>query len=1155
MSELITAASGLPAELQSLLAEIPWPVVLLSAGGEILAMSQPMLGLLGADATVRPGMPFEQLVLEAERPALRALLGQVAARRQSLPTRAHLSHGAQPPIEVEIEALPISADSSGRITLNVHPFSLTHRRERLLLEINRLASDLLAAQSADDVFNRATEALQPLGLRMSVLTLDPNQATLSTSYLSFSSSRAAYMRRSGGLQVDTIRIPVEVSPYHEVLSQRKTVFLEDFLPTLRALMAPAAAAAAQLLAQLQGIRSYIFAPLVERELVTGVLVVWSNLLNQEDAPFIEAFAHQISAILGQIALRRQMETQIQRLNSLAETARAVTTLGHLDDVLWVICHQAQELTGADAAAIALPVTDTDCLACVMATGRNAETMIGVQVPVEESLVGKAFRAGQGMNVPDVNGALRAYAPDRAEPEAHSMLVQPLYHQGTILGVLSVGYAALARFQEDDLDYLARYAEYAAIAVANAQLHTDLQDSEAEQQRQRQALAALLRVSDAVNRTLDLDTLLQEGLRALDDLGLVVAAGVLLINQEQRRLELRAYRNTPAALIPVVGRPILLDSLSIAREAFETGKIQVLGPAEIEPLLSYYPGLAELALTNIVLVPLVADGTPLGLLNISTTGGQHYTERDLRLLQAVANQLAQAVAKAQVHHALQETATANARLYGQAEAARRYLDALIHNTPDMLLTIQHDMTAHLLNPERLSALGGYQLQEVEGLMFTRFVPPPHRQELEQRWQAALAGEPQTFETRLYRADGSLMTALVSAVLIPHYDEVFVTLKDVTEQKQLEAQMRQNEKLAALGRMIAGAAHELNNPLAAILGLAQLQLLDDLPPVIRSDMEDIERAALRVHHIVQQLRTFAQPQALKPQTIALAPLINETLKRLAPQIAEHEIAAFIEISHHLPPTVGDPHQIEQVLFNILHNAVQALAMNPPERMRRLAILGWYEERTLHLTIDDTGPGIAPENLSRIFDPFFTTRVVGQGTGLGLSIVHAIVQQHDGRVWVESQQGHGATFHIRLPIAQTVEHLPAPPPPRLTRPAGAHVLLVEDEDSVRAVVARALTQLNCQVDAVSSGQEALQRALNNDYALIISDLQMPEIDGPTLYQRVHQARPALRWLILTGDTMGEHSRAFLEQTGLPALLKPFTYEQLAQRLSESLGETRQS
>jgi two-component system NtrC family sensor kinase len=595
---------------------------------------------------------------------------------------------------------------------------------------------------------------------------------------------------------------------------------------------------------------------------------------------------------------------------------------------------------------------------------------------------------------------------------------------------------------------------------------------------------------------------------------------------------------------------MLDNLTIARVAFETGKIQVLGPAEIEPLLPFYPGLAELELTSIVLIPLIADGTPLGLLNISTVGGQRSTERDLRLLQAVANQLAQAVAKAQVHHALQETATANARLYREAEAARRYLDTLIHNTPDMLLTIRRDMNAHLLNPERLSVLGGYPLREVEGQPFNRFTPPTQRQELERRWRAALAGEPQTFESRLYRADGSLMTVLVSAVLVPHYDEVFVTLKDVTEQKRLEAQMRQNEKLAALGRMIAGTAHELNNPLAAILGLAQLQLLDDLPPVIRSDMEDIERAALRVHHIVQQLRTFAQPQTSKPQPIVMAPLINETLKRLASQIAAHEITAFVEVSHHLPPTVGDPHQIEQVLFNILHNAVQALAMNPPHRMRRLTILGWYEERHLHLTIDDTGPGIAPENLSRIFDPFFTTRAVGQGTGLGLSIVYAIVQQHEGRVWVESQQGHGATFHLRLPIASTAEQQPAPPPPTQALPAQARVLLVEDEDSVRAVVARALTQLNCQVDAVNSGEEALERALAGNYALIISDLQMPGIDGPTLYQHIHQARPAQRWLILTGDTMGEHSRAFLKQTGLPALLKPFTYEQLAQRLSESLG-----
>jgi PAS domain S-box-containing protein len=878
-----------------------------------------------------------------------------------------------------------------------------------------------------------------------------------------------------------------------------------------------------------------------------VLVFCSNVLDRADVPFIEAFAHQISATLGQISLRQQMETQIRRLNSLAETARAVTTLGQLDDVLRVICLQAQKLTGADAAAVSLPAAGEEHLHCVMATGHDAETMIGIQVPIEGSLVGQVFRTGQGLNVPDVTQALGALAAAGADESPMSMMIQPLYHQGTILGVLSVGYGALGRFTPDDLDYLARYAEYAAIAVVNAQLHTGLQESEAEQQRQRQALAALLRVSEAVNRSLNLDTLLEQGLRVLDDIGLVVAGVVLLIDQERRFLELRAHRNTPAELLSMVTQPFPIDRLTVGGVALRTGEIQVVGAATLELLSERYPLVKEMGLTNIVLVPLIADGTTLGLLATSSRS-QGYTDHDVQLLRAVANQLAQAVVQAQVHQELRNTAAANARLYGEAEEARRYLDALIHNTPDLLLTVHPDMTAHLLNPERFSALGGYQRHELEGQLFTRFVPPPLRQEVQQHWQSALDGEPQSFETKLYRSDGTLMTALVSAVLIPHYDQVFVTLKDVTEQRQLEAQMRQNEKLAALGRLIAGAAHEINNPLAAILGLAQLQLLEDLPPAIRADMADIERAALRVHHIVQQLRTFAQPQAPKPQPVALNPLVNETLKRLAPQIAANAIALFIEVSPHLPPTFGDPRQLEQVLFNILHNAVQALAMSSPER-RRLTVLSWVEGRNLHLTIDDTGPGIAPENLSRIFDPFFTTRVVGQGTGLGLSIVHAIIQQHEGQVSVESQPGYGATFHIRLPIAPPAPE-PEPAQPATPPAPGTRVLLVEDEDAVRAVVARALTQLNCHVDAVSSGEAALALALANDYALIISDLQMPGIDGPALYQHMNQARPSLRWLILTGDTMGERSRTFLEQTGLPALLKPFTYEQLAKRLSQSLA-----
>jgi two-component system cell cycle sensor histidine kinase/response regulator CckA len=378
--------------------------------------------------------------------------------------------------------------------------------------------------------------------------------------------------------------------------------------------------------------------------------------------------------------------------------------------------------------------------------------------------------------------------------------------------------------------------------------------------------------------------------------------------------------------------------------------------------------------------------------------------------------------------------------------------------------------------------------------------------------------------------------------------------VTAQKQLETQLHQSEKLAALGRLVAGAAHELNNPLAVILGVAQLQLLENLPPALHADIEQIERASLRASHIVEHLRTFARPQPVEPQQIDLPQLVEDTLGRLAAEIAARAVVVAVDIAADLPRLDADVHQIEQVLFNIFQNAVLALASNPPETPRCLTIRAAATSGAVRLAIGDSGPGIAPEHLVRIFDPFFTTRRVGEGSGLGLSIVHTIIQQHDGRIWAESDPGRGTIFYVDLPLGAT---LPPPMPDGGSRPtvASARVLLVEDEESVREVTARGLTRLGYHVEAVADGAAALERALQQDYDLLISDLQMPGMDGAALYWRLHELRPALRWLILTGDTMGERSRTFLEQAALPVLPKPFTREQLAARVAESLAGERVS
>lgn len=1130
-------------QLGVLYSETPWLMALTTHEGVILALSRPLQELLNVSDQALAGNPFEALVLESERRRVRALFGKLARGGGPQALRAHLARHERFPVAVELEVLPLADDAHQRVTVVVYPISIMHRRERLILEFNLLAPHLLGAQSPAELFASAARALEPLGMGMLVLQLETNQ-TMRLEYLGLSASLVALLQRATSIDLARVRLPHDAPFFSTVITRRAALFVDDFQALFQALVPRPAAEFYQVMLQLSGIPGCILAPLLVGSEPAGVLMVWSHVLDRDQAPFIEAFAHQLAAVLAQIELRGQTHRQMQRLNSLATTAHAVTTLGSLDEVLRVVCEQAQELLGASFARIAAPVEAGEMLQYIMSSGEGAGSLLQIMIPIASSVSGGVFLSGQSRVIADLRAAEDVYPPFRTQSPARSALYQPLRHRETILGILIVGHPEVGYFNQADLDYVGRYAEYAAVAIANAQLHAALQRSEREQQRQRRELEALLAVSQAINSSLDLDTILQAGLRSIDRTGLASMCAVILLAPDRSGVATRAQRGIPGALLAL--HSTVLGDPAVVRDIC-AGRVVRLPDHQIGQAASRLPQARELRPIHMIFVPLIADGQSLGSLELGRMGQADYTEREIELLGAIAAQLAEAIAKATVHETLRATAGDNARLYREAEEVRSYLNALVRNTPDLLLTIRPDMTIHVLNPERVLSSATFSAEEMEGRSFQDVAPEHLRGYLSELWRHILSGRPQSFELELPKATGGSVHMLFSAALIADYGEVFVIVKDVTEQRQRERYLRQNEKLAALGGMVAGAAHELNNPLAAILGLAQLQVSENLPDELRDDMLKIERAALRARSIVQQLLRFASPQPPQKQPVPIERLVVETLERLEQTLRAIDIQVVLEIDPALPPANGDPHQLEQVLFNILHNAAQSLGANPPERLRQLAVHASCEHDIIHLTISDTGPGIAQEHLSRIFDPFFTTRAIGQGTGLGLAISHAIVQQHNGRIWAKSQPGQGASFFLQLPASLAAE--PAAPPDEAPAPAHARILLVEDEALVRQVIERTLTRHGYHVDTVVSGVEALDRALGHAYQLIISDLRMPGLDGPTLHARLHQQRPDIRWMIITGDFVDERSHRFLEHTGLAVLPKPFTSAQLLSCVAECL------
>jgi len=372
------------------------------------------------------------------------------------------------------------------------------------------------------------------------------------------------------------------------------------------------------------------------------------------------------------------------------------------------------------------------------------------------------------------------------------------------------------------------------------------------------------------------------------------------------------------------------------------------------------------------------------------------------------------------------------------------------------------------------------------------------------------------------------------------------QDITSRRNFQSNLLQTEKMAALGQLVSGIAHELNNPLTAIMGYAQLLLGRGLPPVHLTETKHIYQEAERARRIVKNLLFFARENKPERSRANLNEIVERTLALRSYELKIENIIVETSLARDLPPTMADPFQLQQVLLNLLVNAEQALLESRGSGHVRIRTFRSAAQR-VSMEVADDGPGIPPEISSRIFDPFFSTKPAGVGTGLGLSIVYGIVQQHGGEISFENCTGGGARFLVELPIVtvtateSTKEVVPEAAPRRgLSK---GYILVVEDEPTVAHLIADVLTEEGHDVDAVLDSQEGLARLSRNRYNAIICDLRMPRLDGQAFYESLVRAGSPLRdkILFITGDTLAPRTRDFLDPLNLPHLDKPFLLEEL--------------
>jgi signal transduction histidine kinase/ActR/RegA family two-component response regulator len=385
-----------------------------------------------------------------------------------------------------------------------------------------------------------------------------------------------------------------------------------------------------------------------------------------------------------------------------------------------------------------------------------------------------------------------------------------------------------------------------------------------------------------------------------------------------------------------------------------------------------------------------------------------------------------------------------------------------------------------------------------------------------------------------------------------------------QQKTHARLVQSEKLAALGELTAGVAHELNNPLTAILLYADLLQQRPLDAETTADLEKIAVEARRSAKIVRGLLDFSHQRAPERKPLQVNDILRRSLELIRYELSSHGVEWVFDLSADIPMTMADPHQLQQVFINLLTNAWHAL--NTVERKGHLTIRtrlaaqaaishGKGGPAVIQIAIEDNGPGIMPDAQKRVFDPFFTTKPEGQGSGLGLSICHGIITEHGGNIWVESQPGLGATFFIELPVVLPVTREPADRPEQ--QEARQHentgrILLIDDEPMVLEIVARIIRRANHRVDVADSGLKGLEWLAKTPYDLILCDIHMPQLNGIKFYRLIEAEYPHLRRRIVftTGDSISHSTQAFLDEVGLPFLRKPFEKEDLLALIDRHLA-----
>jgi len=864
--------------------------------------------------------------------------------------------------------------------------------------------------------------------------------------------------------------------------------------------------------------------------------------------------------------------RLQETEALAAIGRLLSERLDPDVVGLRIAENLSALLGGRSSVVyRLDPNSTTLMALAVAQGANpAAGWRAVHEP-GAGAIGLAIRERRTISTPDVLGDSRieispALRTHLAEGQDRAVLAVPLLTQDRLIGVLAVRNVTGSVFDSRAVQLAEALADQAALTLEHARLF-------AEEERRRREAEVLADLARTIGATLDLETVLRRVTEAAQELCRSDGAVIGLRMPDSDAVLLRYwtgpwYEELGDAPVVEPGKG-LGGCVLVERRPMRTTDYLV------DPRVSrhYRERIRRVGIHAEMAVPVLIDDRLEGLLYVDNRSSRAFSDQDEAILVRLAAQAALAIRNAQLFADEQLARGTAERLVRALRESQERFQFVARATNDAVWDWDLVSDALWWN-EGVNTIFGYTPEQVapDASWWYENIHPEDRDRVVTDVHAAIdrGAESWSAEYRYRKADGSYADVFDRGYVL-HDGEgkpirMIGAMMDVTQRKQLESELRQAQKMEAVGRLAGGVAHDFNNLLTIIIGRSALLMgrlkADDAS---RKSVELIQKTAARAASLTGQLLAFSRKQVLQRKVLDLNAAVGEMSDMLRRLIGED-----IDLLLTLGPTAGrvnaDPGQLEQALLNLAVNARDAmphggtlgvetdrvvLGPAPPDRPEALPP-GPYAV----LRVMDTGVGMDAATQTHIFEPFFTTKGPGKGTGLGLSMVHGVVRQHGGAIQVRSVVGGGTTFEIYLP--QVGAAAPAPTADDAgPRPATGQetILLVEDEEDVRALAREVLERQGHSVLEAGDGAQALQRyeAEGERIDLILTDVVMPRMSGRELVDRVRALRPAMPVLYMSGYTEDAIVRHGVRDSSVLLLGKPFTPADLISKVREVLDKPR--